>query len=409
MKPVSNQSVKALTETLVAHLQDNGYSACSREATMCLARHLSDFMKRRGLETYDDNAGAEFLCEYSQRHAETSAVQARLFIARINAILHQNAFLKHRKFVIPEQLPADMEELLTLYKRHCERKGLSETSLIKYDRHCRQFLKAMADGGVGGKADFTVSAVSAACLRMPGNYVFPDIRRFLSFLYEEGELQRDYAAIIPKVREAQPMPSVYSVEEMRRIEAAFDRDTAFSKRNYAMTLLMTRLGVRPGDIAELSLSELDFQSERIRFVQQKTRAALELPMPPAVRDALADYIQNVRGDSSQRYVFLSLYPPRSRLSSQTVGDCLRDAVKKAGIVCGNRRSGPRSIRSSVASSMVNDNAPYEVVRRTLGHRGKNAIKSYAKLDVEQLRAYSLEPPEATGCFAEFLSGRRPVK
>ena len=293
MKQVSNQSVKALTETLVAHLQDNGYSACSREVTMCLARHLSDFMKRRGLETYDDDVGAEFLCEYSQCHAETSAVQARLFIARINAILHQNAFLTHRKFVIPEQLPADMEELLTLYKRHCERKGLSEISLSKYDRHCRQFLKAMADRGVGGKADFTVSAVSAACLRMPGNYVFPDIRRFLSFLYEEGELQRDYAAIIPKARKAQPMPSVYSVEEIRRIEAAFDRDTASGKRNYTITLLMTRLGIRPGDIAKMSLSELDFQSESIRFIQQKTKTALELPMPPAVRDALVDYIQNV--------------------------------------------------------------------------------------------------------------------
>ena len=409
MKPVSNQSVKALTETLMAHLQDNGYSACRQEKALCLARHLSDFMKRRGLQTYDDNVGAEFLCEYDQRHVEASAVQARLFIARINAILHQNGFLTHWKSVIPAQLPADMEELLTLYKRHCERKSLSETSLIKYDRHCRQFLKAMADGGVGGKADFTVSAVSAACLRMPGNYVFPDIRRFLSFLYEEGELQRDYAAIIPKVREAQPMPSVYSAEEMRRIEAAFDRDTASGKRNYAITLLMTRLGVRPGDIAKMSLSELDFQSESIRFIQQKTKTALELPMPPAVHDALADYIQNVRGDSTRRYAFLSLYAPYSRLSVTTVGDCLRNAVKKAGIVCGNRQSGPRSIRSSVASSMVNDNVPYEVVRRTLGHRGKNAIKSYAKLDVEQLRAYSLEPPEATGCFAEFLSGRWPVK
>ena len=213
MKQVSNHSVKTLTETLMAHLQDNGYSAHRQEMALCLARHLSDFMKRMGLQTYDDNVGAEFLREYGQRHAEASVVSARLFIARINAILHQNGFFTHWKSVVPSQLPADMEELLTLYKRRCERKGLSETSLIKYDRHCRKFLKATADNGVSGKADFTVSAVSTACLRMPGNYVFPDIRRFLSFLYEEGELQRDYAAVIPKVREAHPMPSVYSVEE----------------------------------------------------------------------------------------------------------------------------------------------------------------------------------------------------
>jgi len=74
-----------------------------------------------------------------------------------------------------------------------------------------------------------------------------------------------------------------------------------------------------------------------------------------------------------------------------------------------RKLGGFSVLFFLSSELVNDNVPYEVVRRTLGHRGKNAIKSYAKLDVEQLRAYSLEPPEATGCFAEFLAGRWPVK
>ena len=59
--------------------------------------------------------------------------------------------------------------------------------------------------------------------------------------------------------------------------------------------------------------------------------------------------------------------------------------------------------------MVNDNVSYEVVRRTLGHTSTNAIRSYAKLDVEQLRLYSLDPPAATGNFADSLAGRCPAK
>jgi hypothetical protein len=59
--------------------------------------------------------------------------------------------------------------------------------------------------------------------------------------------------------------------------------------------------------------------------------------------------------------------------------------------------------------MVNDGVPYEVARQTLGHRDKNAIQHYAKLDVKQLRLYALEPPTATGHFAEILSGRCAVK
>lgn len=65
----------------------------------------------------------------------------------------------------------------------------------------------------------------------------------------------------------------------------------------------------------------------------------------------------------------------------------------------------RSFRSSLASSMVNDNIPYDVVRKTLGHIDTNAIKSYARLDIEQLRAYELAVPKATDGFADFLAGK----
>lgn len=67
------------------------------------------------------------------------------------------------------------------------------------------------------------------------------------------------------------------------------------------------------------------------------------------------------------------------------------------------------MRSSLASSMINDNVSYEVVRRTLGHTSVNAVRSYAKLDVEQLKLYTLEPPEASGHFAEYLLGRRIIE
>ena len=145
------------------------------------------------------------------------------------------------------------------------------------------------------------------------------------------------------------------------------------------------------------------------MIQNKTGVPLELPMPPSVRNALVDYIQNYRGNSTCKYVFLSLYPPFSAITVTAFGRYMRLALKDAGIEPGHRRSGPHSMRSSLASSMINDNISYEAVRRTLGHTGVNAIKSYTKLDVEQLKLYTLEPPEASGHFAEVLSGRYPVK
>lgn len=176
-----------------------------------------------------------------------------------------------------------------------------------------------------------------------------------------------------------------------------------------MLLLATRLGIRTGDIVTMTFDELDFRAETIRIIQNKTGVLLELPMLPCVCNALKDYIQNYRGNSTSEYVFLSLHPPFSHLTPVAFGRYVRLALQAAEIKPGTRRTGPHAMRSSLASSMVNDGISYEAVRRTLGHTSANAIKSYAKLDVEQLKLYTLEPPEASGHFAEYLSGRRTVK
>ena len=120
--------------------------------------------------------------------------------------------------------------------------------------------------------------------------------------------------------------------------------------------------------------------------------------------ALLDYIEKGRGDSEEPYVFLCSVPPYSHLSNSFMRKLVATAVKKAGIDPAGRKVGPRAFRSSLASSMVNDSIPYDVVRKTLGHRDLNAIKNYARLDIEQLRLYALEVPAATGVFLELLVG-----
>lgn len=76
----------------------------------------------------------------------------------------------------------------------------------------------------------------------------------------------------------------------------------------------------------------------------------------------------------------------------------------AGIDVGNRKKGPHALRSSLASSMGNDNISYETVRKAVGHSSNNAIKHYARIDVEKLRQYCLEPPKVSGNFKDFLKG-----
>ncbi len=100
-----------------------------------------------------------------------------------------------------------------------------------------------------------------------------------------------------------------------------------------------------------------------------------------------------------------IVPPYSHISVQAITKIVRTAIMAAGIDPAGRKQGAHAFRSSLASSMVNDNIPYEAVRKALGHTDQNAIQSYVSLDVEQLRNYALPVMEATGTFAAFLEGR----
>ena len=103
-------------------------------------------------------------------------------------------------------------------------------------------------------------------------------------------------------------------------------------------------------------------------------------------------------------IFLSVYAPYNPISTGSIRTSLKKYMIAAGIDVGNRKKGPHALRSSLASSMVNDDISYETVRKVLGHSSNNAIKHYAKIDVEKLRQYCLEPPQVSGNFKAFLKG-----
>lgn len=415
MREVSNPSVAKLSQMLEKEMERLGYSTFCIGATQLLSQQLSIFMEEHAAETYDGCVGAKFRDDYCQHHiGKRQLTGVKLFIARINSIFNEKGFVAHRKLTVLEELPTHLDRLLSEYTQHCTERGNTPRTVHLYENYSHGFLKLLADDGIYDSGGITSAAVSAAILRVTSTRALPVIRAFLRFLAEEKYLSRDYSFLVPYVRPPQPLPSVYSAEEIQQVEAQVRNDamngiTSVGKRNYAMLLMATRLGLRPCDIVSLTFSELDFQTGTIRIIQAKTDTPLELPMLSVIRDALQDYIRNERGDHPSQYIFLSMQPPYSHISPAALSGSVRRAILAAGIERNGRGVCTRVLRSSLASSMVNDGVPYEVARRTLGHRDKDAIRHYAKLDVEQLRLYALEPPAATGRFAEILSGRCSVK
>ena len=125
---------------------------------------------------------------------------------------------------------------------------------------------------------------------------------------------------------------------------------------------------------------------------------------PEVKDALQKYIQLVRPEIPEcPNVFLTAQIPYKPLDCNAINTAVWSLVGKASVNTCEKKHGSRAFRSSLASNMVNDNVPTEVVRKVLGHGTKHAIRHYTRLDIESMRICPLTSPEPSGSFAEMLS------
>ncbi len=162
--------------------------------------------------------------------------------------------------------------------------------------------------------------------------------------------------------------------------------------------------MRCGDIVNLTLEDLTHANDKLYFSQQKTGDGHELPLLPDIKNALEDYINNGRPETLDSRVFIRQDAPYQGIGTSALHYATTKYFHTAGIDTRGKKHGPHAFRSSMASSMVNDAIPYEAVRKILGHSDPNAIKHYAKLNVEMLRQCAIAVPEPSGKFKDFLQG-----
>ncbi len=167
---------------------------------------------------------------------------------------------------------------------------------------------------------------------------------------------------------------------------------------------MSRYGIRSRDVAALSFENVDFTNNRIHFIQQKTGNPWESELFSEVKEALLDYIRNVRPEvEGCSKIFITLMIPYKPLDCFAINTMVWAAFGKSEVAIADRRHGSRAFRSSIASNMINDDVPIEIVRRVLGHGTKHAIKHYARIDIESMRLCPLPVPAPSGNFAKLLS------
>lgn len=399
------KSFEDLEVELLDRMKARGCTPITVTGYRYLCNSVISWLKNNGFTSYSKEGGEKFLQNYLATHERNQYyLSLRTVIYRLDDIIentwndvHSN---KGKKFSLSDEYNA----VVSKYCDWGKDIGLAYGT-IKLKRYAISwFLDELCKLKCPSLAKLSSSKIAVVCPKITDHNLWGEIRVFLRYLADSEMTEVDYSTIVPHYSKPYVLPSVYSVDEISLIEASIDTSTVLGKRDYAMILLASRMGMRSGDIVKLKIKDVENNRNEINIIQEKTGNMLHLPLVEDVRLAINNYL-TVRPDTDIEELFLNVCAPYHAVTTGTLRNALRKYILAPGVNSGRRKRGPHVLRASLASSMVNDTIPYETVRKVLGHSSNNAIKHYARIDIEKLRQYSLIPPEPTGGFQDFLNGR----
>lgn len=400
---IKYDSFNTLENELLEKLKGRGCSSITITGYRYLCNSIISWLKDYGLEFYTKEGGNAFLEDYLSKHGNNQYYSnLRTVVYRLNDLVDGKWKDVHSDKGKHFSLSGEFIDMVNIYCSDETDKGLA-SGTIKYKRYAISwFFHELGILQCFSLTQLSPKLIVMACTKITDHNLWGEIRLFLKYLVAEQKLETDYSTLVPHFCKPYVIPSVYSIDEIKRIENSIDTSTIQGKRDYAIILLASRMGLRSGDIVKLKIEDITGKDE-LNIIQQKTGTAIHLPLIDEVLSAIIDYL-TVRPSSMAEEVFLSVCAPYNPISTGTIRNSLKKYMVAAGIDVGNRKKGPHALRSSLASSMVNNDISYETVRKVLGHSSNNTIKHYAKIDVEKLRQYCLEPPKVSGNFKAFLKG-----
>lgn len=220
------------------------------------------------------------------------------------------------------------------------------------------------------------------------------LRVLFRFWFENHIIEHDFENIFMNykwVKQEKP-PSFYNVNEIQAIEASVDRSSGVGKRNYAMLLLASRLGLRASDIAHLQFSNIDWEKNEISITQNKTGNPITLPLLSDVGNAIIDYLRYGRFKSESQHVFISSRAPYIPANKSIVCSAIQEVISKSKVNTEGRRHGPHSLRHSLACCLLKKEVPLSVISETLGHTKTDTTMVYLRVDLNSLMKCALSVP-----------------
>lgn len=396
-----------LRNGLLKELKESGYSQSSLDNYRRVLNRLVQFAGRESpslnvIEQFLSSKGlppnAAETCGFNNiKHHRLVLLVVRVFIQY--ARKHSFFFIPHKKANL---LPDGLDNLLYDYKCYCAQyRRYRHSTLDSRIPQVRKFLRFVLSRNGVRIEDIRAEDLSKfiqSLRHMAPRTVATNVstlRMFLHYLWVFEIIPKDLSLILPEVRIYQDVqiPLVWSKNEINAILSTVNRNTPKGKRDYAILLLASQLGLRSKDIRELKFENLHWPESRIVITQSKTGALLALPILEDVGEAIIEYLQNGRPESSYREIFLRARPPYKPLvSGSALCYILGSYRKQAGIpIPDYGHIGIHSLRYTLASRLLENETRLDIISNILGHTSSESTHIYTKVDIESLRTASLNP------------------
>jgi site-specific recombinase XerD len=363
-----------------------------------LAAAFSLWLKQKRIEL--DRVAAN----HSQRYLRYRAQQLQLRPGDAAALRHLIECLRGEGLIPAETVlvrpPTPVEHYTQAYAQYLrEARALAEVTILNYLPFVYSFLTGrFGDGPVALSCLCARDVVTFVQRQAPrlhrkrAKLMTSALRSFLNYARYRGEVILDLAAAVPVVANwSRPsIPRAISADQVHQLLISIDRRTAIGRRDYAILLLLARLGLRSGEVAFLELDDIDWNSGTLS-VRGKSGLRNTLPLPLEVGKAIAAYLQCGRPPCDSRRVFLRARAPVGGFRGPcAIGSIVRHSLERAGVNAPTY--GAHQFRHGLATEMLRQGASLREIGEVLGHRHSQTTKIYAQVDLEALRTLALPWP-----------------
>jgi integrase/recombinase XerD len=378
-------------------LLERGYRPGTAAKQLQLMAHLSRWMAAHELEK------ADLRRVEIERFVQERRATGRVQLASIRALVPVLGYLRGLG-VVP---PASSREAATpagaLLDRYADylrvRRALAAETVRCYCNTARAFLaeRERIAGGLALEA-LDVAAINDYLLRQSrggsvgsAKAAVTGLRSLLRFLHLEGLIDRDLAIAVPSVANWRlaSLVKALDAESIARLLGSCDTSTAVGRRDLAILMLLSRLGLRIGEVAALRLEDLDWRAGEL-LVCGKGRRQERLPLPVDVGAAIVEWLRDGRPDCQSRFVFTRARAPHEGLHPGSLNDVAHRACKRAGLP----EVGAHRLRHTAATELLRAGSSLRDVGQVLRHRSSDITSIYAKVDRRALAALVQPWPRA---------------